>query len=372
RSVQQGVSIDLDGFEVIRRGRRIVLDSEAAIDAKALAAGLRFDAGRASTKLTNRGRRVFITVDDSFALGRNTLYLSDLYSLAGQCIVADLEIPFFVIDTKAPVPKNVRIESYSRVVLNRNTIRRASSRDTAVCELFKGVRRSTQQRWEGAYDRTGKAVDFQEVRRKALEVRLEKYGKLQPRLYERLGQRGTGPVTVAIWLRAEVRRPRKAERGEVPEPGSTETAARKAFAQLGHSFAQDHKLYDLDKRLRIDTAAPVIFLTLDGREIRRLAASDVVSAIFLYEREGFEDLTDSLHIAQSDAAHDLGYTGSSVNVAVYERGPDDTTNLQITARFHTDPDTSQHSRHTHGIIKNRERSRPHGHAPDCRLHSAND
>ena len=124
--------------------------------------------------------------------------------------------------------------------------------------------------------------------------------------------------------------------------------------------------------LRVDNAAPVIFAELDRREIRRLAASDDVSAIFLYEREGFDDLANSIAIAQSDDAHDLGYTGSGVNVAVYERGPDDTTNLQITARFRTDPDTSQHSRHTHGIVKNRERGQPHGHAPDCRLHSAND
>ena len=64
-------------------------------------------------------------------------------------------------------------------------------------------------------------------------------------------------------------------------------------------------------------------------------------------------------------------TGAGVNVAVYEEGPDDRSLLSITDRFTTTPNTSDHSRHTHGIIKNVEPNAPHGHAPDCNLHSAN-
>jgi hypothetical protein len=67
----------------------------------------------------------------------------------------------------------------------------------------------------------------------------------------------------------------------------------------------------------------------------------------------------------------LGFTGKGVNVAVYEDGPDDTTDLAITARFITDPDTSGHARHTHGIIRNTEPGQPHGHARGCNLDSAN-
>ena len=60
-----------------------------------------------------------------------------------------------------------------------------------------------------------------------------------------------------------------------------------------------------------------------------------------------------------------------MKVAVYESGPDDTTNLRIEARYRTDPATSDHSRHRRDH-KNREKGKPHGHAPDCLLHSAND
>ena len=370
---EHAVSVDLGALEPIRRGSGIVIDSGETMDERALAAGLRFDRGRALPEVTSRGRRVTITIDDSFPLGPNILYLSDLYSPDGERIKADLEVPFFVIDTKASLPTDVRLESYSRVVVDGDSIRRASLRDKAVYELFKGVRRTTGKRWEGVYDRTGKAVDFDDVRGKVMKARVGKYGKLQPRLHARLGERGSGRLSVAIWLRADLGgRQKKAERGEIKKPARRETDARRRFAELARSFAEQHKLYDLDKDLRVDNAAPVILAELDRREIRRLAASDEVSAIFLYEREGFDDLANSIAIAQSDDTHDLGYTGSGVNVAVYERGPDDTTNLQIAARFRTDPDTSQHSRHTHGIIKNRESGQPHGHAPDCRLHSAND
>src|SRR5687768_11450456 len=154
----QAVTIGLAAFEVVPRGSGIVLDSPDSIDERALAAGLRFDRGHATPKLTNRGRRITIAVDDSFPLGRNTLYLADLYSTASQRIPADLEIPFFVVETRAALPKDVRLQSHARVVVDGDTLRRASPRDKAVYELFKGIRqagRAARTRWEGAYDRTG-------------------------------------------------------------------------------------------------------------------------------------------------------------------------------------------------------------------------
>ena len=342
----------------------IVIDSDEAIDERALAAGLRFDSGRARPNVTNRGRRVTVAMDDSFPLGPNTLYLSDLHSPAGERIEADLEVPFFVIDTKASLPSDVRLESYSRVVVEGNTIRRASPQDKAVYELFKGVRRTTRKRWEGAYDRTGKAVDFDNVRGKVMKARVGKYGKLQPRLHARLGERGSGRLSVAIWLRADLGgRQKKAERGEIKKPARRETDARRRFAELARSFAEQHKLYDLDEDLRVDNAAPVILAELDRREIRRLAASDEVSAIFLYEREGFDDLTNLIAIAQSDDAHDLGYTGSGVNVAVYERARTTRPTSRSPHAFaptqipHSTPDTHTGSSRTGRVAAPRARAR---------------
>jgi hypothetical protein len=77
-------------------------------------------------------------------------------------------------------------------------------------------------------------------------------------------------------------------------------------------------------------------------------------------------------IAGSDDVHALGFRGAGIRVAVWEDGPDDTTNLSIAGRFTSSPSTSDHSRHVHGIIRNVERNAPRGHARSCQLFSAND
>jgi hypothetical protein len=82
-------------------------------------------------------------------------------------------------------------------------------------------------------------------------------------------------------------------------------------------------------------------------------------------------LDDSIAIARSNQAHALGFDGTDVRVAVFEDGPSDTTNLSFADRYSILPPASTHARLTSAIIKNAEPRRPHGHAPDCDLYSAN-
>lgn len=370
---QTAISTSLSAFEVVPRGTQIVIQTEQPIDQRALESGLRLHKLRAAPLLSDGGRRVVIKIDELFPLGRNTLYLSDLYTPENQRIDADIEVPFFVVDSKAPIPRDVVVESYSRVRVENGTIRRASSRKDMSYELMKGTHRKNGKPWEGAFDRTGKPVNFNEVRAEVTKARLHRYGKLEPRLHDKMNGAGSEPVSVAIWLRSSpIAKPAKNNRCETRKATAEEVKVRKGLTQLTQRFVEKYELGAGAAKLRFDKAAPVIFAELDRQAIRRLARSPDVSMIFLYEREGIEDLSDSIAIAQSDDAHTLGYTGSGVKVAVYEQGPDVTTDLRIAARYRTDPATSQHSRHTHGIIKNRESGKPHGHAPDCRLHSAND
>lgn len=366
------VSINLSAFEIIPRGATIVIESSAPIDERAFASGLRFNKTRAKPAISKRGRRAVIAIDDSFASGRNTLYLSDLYTPDGRPIEIDLEVPFVIVDSQVTFPREVKVESYSRVAVLDDRIRRASHSESPTYELMKGTQRSNGKPWEAAYDKTGKEVDFNQVRAGVMKARLDRYGKLEPRLQERLAGGETERLSVALWLRGSPPVKAKSDRQEARKVPPAEAAARKTFVDQTYRFTEQYKIAELGGNVRVDQAAPVIFAELDRKTIRSLADVPEVSMIFLYDKEGVEDLTDSIAIAQSDDAHDLGYTGSGVKVAVYESGPDDTTNLRITARFRSNPATSQHSRHTHGIIKNRERSRPHGHAPDCLLHSAND
>ncbi|MFY9555706.1 MAG: S8 family serine peptidase [Blastocatellia bacterium] len=369
---QQTITVNISAFEIIPRGATIVVESSTPIDERAFASGLRFNKTRAKPAISEKGRRAVIVVDDSFACGRNTLYLSDLYAPESRRIEVDLEVPFFIVDSQVKFPPDVKVESYSHVAVLDDRIRRASPGESATYELMKGSRRSDGKPWEAAYDKAGKEVDFNQVRAEVIKARLDRYGKLEPRLHERLAAGETGPLSVALWLRGDVPVKVKSDRREAAKIPTAEAAARKTFFDLAYRFTEQHKLESFARNVRVDQAAPVIFAELDRQTIRRLADAPEVSMIFLYEKEGIEDLGDSIAIAQSDDAHALGYTGSGVKVAVYESGPDDTTNLRITARYRNDPATSQHSRHTHGIIKNRERANPHGHAPNCRLHSAND
>lgn len=372
-SRRETVHINLSAFEIVRRGSQIVIESRLPIDERALASGLRLDKMRAKPVMSDKGHRVVLKVDDSFPAGRNTLFMSDLYTPKNHPIDADLELPFFVVDSKAPFPKDVKVESYSCVAVHGESIQRASSGEGARYELMKGTQRGNGRPWGAAYDGDSKRVDFNQVRAQVMKARLERYGKLQPKLHERVTGGGTEPLSVAIWLRAgSLVKRAKAERRETRKAPAGETGARKAFSEQAQRFVEQYGLEAVGRHLRIDGAAPVIFAELDRQTIRRLAEAQEVSMIFLYDREGVEDLSNSIAIAESDDAHALGYTGSGVKVAVYENGPDDTTDLRITARYRNDPTTSQHSRHTHGIIKNRERGKPHGHAPDCLLHSAND
>jgi hypothetical protein len=372
RARRKTVQANISAFEIVPRGFEIVLESTQPIHEEALGSGLRVDNMRTKAVSSRAGREVRLKVDDSFSGGRNTLRLSDLYTARNEPIDADLEIPFFVVDSKTRFPKDVKIQAYSRVVVRKESIRRAAPGEAPTHELMKGTRRATGKPWEAAYDRAGKRVDFNKVRAQVMKARMDHYGKLQPSLHKRLARAGSDRLSVAIWLRSDslVKRT-KSDRREARKMPAEEVRARKAFSEQAQRFVEKYDLvraYDL----RVDEMAPIIFAELDRQTIRRLAETPEVSMVFLYDRRGFDDLSDSLAIAQSDDAHTLGYTGSDVKVAVYEKGPDDTTDLRITARFRTDPDTSDHSRHTHGIIKNRQRDEPHGHAPDCRLHSAND
>jgi len=297
--------------------------------------------------------------------------LRDLFTPEHQRIDDDLEVPFFVVDSAAAFPTGVKVQAYSRVVVHDDVIRRPRPGETASYELMKGTRRSNGKPWMAAYDKAGNRVDFNQVREAVLNKYAEKYGNLDPALHDELAKAGSKPTSVALWLLGENPPPEKSTRRQSAKMPAAEAAERRRLFELSSRFVKQYQLGSIDKNVRVDPGAPIVFAELDAETIKRLAAAPEVAMVFYYDKKGIPDLTDSLAISQTDVAHNVGYTGKRVKVAVYESGPDVTTNLDITARFTTDPETSAHARLTHGIIKNIQRNRPHGYAPDCLLHSAN-
>lgn len=105
----------------------------------------------------------------------------------------------------------------------------------------------------------------------------------------------------------------------------------------------------------------------------QLRHTEDVGRIFLIDNTAALDLADSLAISRADQAQasPLGYTGSGVNVAVYEAGPSDTTQLIYEDRYLSAPEASDHARLTSAIIKNNQTTGPKGYASNCSLFSAN-
>ena len=174
-----------------------------------------------------------------------------------------------------------------------------------------------------------------------------------------------------MWLHAPEAKPfDKPAKGAIRKEPAQAVENRRYWESLTTRFAEEAKQLRLEV-VGVETAAPVVYVVAPAGAIRELAQRDDIAALFLHEPEGILDLGDSMAIANSDDVITAGTTGKGVNVAVYEDGPDVTTDLSITAQFLSSPATSFHARHTHGIIKNIEANAPHGHAPGCNLHSAN-
>ncbi|HEX7788242.1 MAG TPA: hypothetical protein VF653_18630, partial [Methylomirabilota bacterium] len=251
------VTASIGAFEIVRRGTEIVVESRVPIDPRALAAGVRLPGTRVRPVTGEEGRRVVLRVDDSFRTGQHTLRIGDLYTPQHRRIEADLEIPFFVVDAGVPFPDDVAVRSYSRVAVHGDRIRRAVRGDHAAYELLKGVHRASGKPWAAAYDPAGQPVDFDRVRAQVMKARLDRYGKLEPRLHEQVARGGAEPLSVAVWLRTErPHRPAKDERRESRKPPAPESAFGRAVAEQARRFVARHELAAV-RGLRVDEAAPV-------------------------------------------------------------------------------------------------------------------
>src|SRR5262249_17865740 len=228
---------------------------------------------------------------------------------------------------------------------------------------------------ELAFDEQGHRVEVDEILAESARRRVERFGRIHESLHGRLEQAEPGErISVAIWARLpeDVTRPDKPTERPIYEPPQEESqqdeAVARAAGRLREIVAREYG----DERAIADEHAPVVYATMQSDQIRGLAAHETVAGVFLHEPEGVEDLVNSMAVAHSDTVQNIiGFTGRGINVAVWEDGPDDVTELQITDQFVNNPTPSTHARLTHAIIKNVQSNGPHGHAPDCNLHSAN-
>ena len=356
----------------------ILIESLDSLDPKSAESGIVVSGVKGQVSLSSTGRVAKWSPEGALPPGRHMLQIEGLLDDKLGRIEQAMRVPFFVTDSRAKVPDTLRVETMTRLRVNRlGTERLPSDRRPSgkYVEIMKASDLKTGEPFELAFDESGGVVDAGSIFKQISENRQRKYGRLHETLYERLkGADPTTAIPVALWLRSEeALQPFEKSETEASDKQKKQTLARRAaIAKTIDEFLRAHQGLFVNK-YRADIHAPVIYCVLTRGQIETLAKDPEVAGLFLHEPEGIEDLDTSMAISNADDVQEvMGFTGSGVRVAVWERGPDDTSDLSIEGRFLTEPNTSAHSRLTHAIIKNIERNKPHGYAPGCMLFSAND
>ncbi|MET3769486.1 hypothetical protein ABIB15_002188 [Marisediminicola sp. UYEF4] len=372
RSIRHRGSVpvaDIASGEIVRRGRPVRITGEfGERDAHAVVVT---GGGVAEVSLVGET----LVIDTSgLAIGGHTVLVNGIPAQGKHKGRQDAAFDVVVVDTPAALDEGLAVLHASRIrigELDIESLPMDAGAEGQFRDIFKAVSRDGGEAVTLAFDQVGERIDIEEELAALSSRRRERYGRIEPALFEQL-EHG-GDVEVAVWASTrgiDLSTPEKSDKRPARKPSRSDARTRKEWTALGETLAEVAGEFGLVPE-RIDQAAPVVYGRMPADAVRRLAEHDLVAGVFRYDREGVDDLDDSIAIHNSDDAHSAGFTGAGVDVAVYEQGPDVTTNLAISGRFETPGAMSSHSRMTHGIIRNTERNRPRGHAPGANLFSAN-
>src|SRR6185295_795521 len=240
----------------------------------------------------------------------------------------------------------------------------------------KAVDRTKGTPVELAFDDKGQRVDIDARLADLAKRRAAKFGRLHETLFQKIANaKDSDKIPIVVWPRVELSAapyPKPADRrsDEPPEGEKKVTATLRKASDALRTILQRAQV-EIAKDDTPDDAVPIVHATATVAQIREMARNKAVGVIFFDDVSAINDLGDSIAVARSDRAHLAGFDGTGIRVAVFEDGPSDTTNLAFANRFTATPSASDHARLTSAIVKNIEPNKPHGHAPDCDLFSAN-
>ncbi len=373
-------SVSVEPGEILFAPRRIVVETTAAIDGDSARDGVSVVGCEGAVRVSREGRRLTWTPRSALPLGQHVLRIGKLVSSSNRLVAPGAQIEFSVAETAGTVPPRAVVESALRLGLARGKVTRlplyARARGKYV-ELLKARDRRTGKPIALAFDQQGRKVDGERLVYEIVARRFARVGKLHPGLHARLkGLRATARVPIAVWLHREEtitfeQATRQRARRADSAPAEVARERKAMTAALGELAAGLQALGA--RNLRVATAVPAIAASMTPAQIRRAARRPDIAGVYFRDPRGFDDLVDSIDIADSGTVHAAGVKGAGIRVAVWERGPDVTTNLQIQGRFDTSSSasTSAHARLTHAIVRNKQQKAPNGHAPSCLLYSAN-
>ncbi|NJO14492.1 MAG: S8/S53 family peptidase [Thioploca sp.] len=234
-----------------------------------------------------------------------------------------------------------------------------------------------KERYDLTVNQQGELVDFNKILNADKQAYYNKYGKISPLLYDKMLQSSEKEtLSVSLWVAVKQERIDKSQ-------FTAEELKESYWLLLAYRQQNQTARFNLRNLLREHLGievqaeseiAPVVYLNLTPGQIRELNTWREVGGLFLHSTAGFNDLANSMSIANADnVVPPTGiWEGTDTISCVWELGPDDLTNLVIDDHYTTPwPGSSSHARLVTAIIRNVESSAPHGYAPDATIYSGN-
>ena len=197
-----------------------------------------------------------------------------------------IQIPLFVLDSKAQISNDLTVHNISRVEINGTRIKRIPLGSTKgnYVEMFK-ARDKDGKPIELAYDKKGNQLDAKKIIEDYNKEYVKKYGKIHESLYEELNKkrREKDLISVAIWLDIKQRNSRLKDKTRLES--DEDKKLRKNIQIKGRGFADKIKRKFKSKNVRIDGSIPVVYTMLTKAQVLYLAKDRDVNRIFLYESE---------------------------------------------------------------------------------------
>jgi hypothetical protein len=232
----------------------------------------------------------------------------------------DVRIPFVVTDSKASIEKLEKVEHMVRVRLVGPRLHRLppfaadpEQPPREYFELFKLSHRQTGQPRLAAFDQQGAAMGVAQLRATIRTARFGPSGKVHPDLRAVMDDpAGPDEIAVAIWLDWS---------GLIDGTSGVEGYLDKLLELhdvfLGAAAAAVDGWWGLP-----DPVLPVVFAKIDDDRIAAVAALEEVLGVFPHDSLGVVDETPGYReLARSERVHARGVKGTGVRVAVWERGP---------------------------------------------------
>ena len=375
------LSYSFTAAEVLPLGTTISIKASVSVDARSARGGISVRQGqeqyRVEITLADEDKAIHISTG-VLPTGKYDLVINELLGAKDDRFPKLIVIPFQLDKLAGPVPDGVRVEKVTRVQIGEHHSRKLrpgqdAEKDTEYVEFVKFVENNKPK--ELAFDHNGQRVDGNAKIGGLRRRRLAKFGRLHENLHDHIQDKNDkDTVDVVVWPHLDRSCISHDKPMDKPADGPT-SGEKEADKEISKRKDKVTKvLRDLGAEIQSRrTKSPAVHATMTISQARKLKDSDPdqVGVALLDDTRGFPDLANSQAISRANDAHNRGFTGSGVKVAVFEEGPLVLTNLVFDGQYQTNPPPSDHARLTNAIIKNTEPGKPHGYASDCSLYSAN-